>query len=153
GVKWAAITASGLGALIASNNLSDLASATTARTNLGLGGAATLSVGTTAGTVAAGDDSRITGSVQKSTFTTKGDLLTTTGASTIARLGVGTDAQVLTADAASSGGVKWADVPAAADATGSTKGVIQLAGDLTGTAASPALIATGPGTTSNIGDA
>lgn len=46
--------------------------------------------------------------VTKSTFTTKGDLLTTTGASTIARLGVGTDGQVLTADTASSGGVKWA---------------------------------------------
>ena len=39
-------------------NLSDLSSASTARTNLGLGGAATLNVGTTAGTVAAGDDSR-----------------------------------------------------------------------------------------------
>jgi len=37
------------------NNLSDVASASAARTNLGLGGAAILSVGTTAGTVAAGD--------------------------------------------------------------------------------------------------
>lgn len=73
----------------------------------GLGGAAVLSVGTTAGTVAAGDDSRITGAVQKSTFTTKGDILTTTAASTIARLAVGSDGQVLTADAASAGGVKW----------------------------------------------
>ncbi|MBT2467840.1 SGNH/GDSL hydrolase family protein [Streptomyces sp. ISL-66] len=44
--------------LAKTNNLSDLGSATTARTNLGLAGAATLSVGTTAGTVAAGDDSR-----------------------------------------------------------------------------------------------
>ncbi|MEU1134925.1 hypothetical protein ABZ383_34570 [Streptomyces sp. NPDC005900] len=40
-------------------NLADLASASTARSNLGLGGAATLNVGTTAGTVAAGDDSRM----------------------------------------------------------------------------------------------
>ena len=41
------------------SNLSDLASASSARTNLGLGGAATLNVGTSAGTVAAGDDSRL----------------------------------------------------------------------------------------------
>ena len=39
-------------------NLSDLASASSARSNLGLGGAAVLAVGTSAGTVAAGDDSR-----------------------------------------------------------------------------------------------
>lgn len=39
-----------------------LANTATARTNLGLGGAATLSVGTAAGTVAAGNDSRFTDS-------------------------------------------------------------------------------------------
>lgn len=52
------------------NNLSEIASAgseyqSAARLNLGLKGAAILDVGITAGTVAAGNDSRITGSAQK----------------------------------------------------------------------------------------
>lgn len=39
---------------------------------------------------------------------TKGDLLVTPGSTTLNKLGVGTDGQVLTADAASTNGVKWA---------------------------------------------
>lgn len=46
------------GALLAANNLRDLASVPTARQNLDLGGCALLNVGTAASTVAAGDDAR-----------------------------------------------------------------------------------------------
>jgi|GEM_PF-2240899 Tail fiber protein gp37 C terminal. len=46
-------------------NLSDLQNKNTARTNLGLKGAAILDVGTTAGTVAAGNDTRIVNALQK----------------------------------------------------------------------------------------
>lgn len=56
------IDAGGSGDLLAANNLSDVDSASTSRSNLGLGDAATKSVGTTAGTVCAGDDSRLSDS-------------------------------------------------------------------------------------------
>jgi len=52
--------------------------------------------------------------VRKATLTTKGDLYAATAASTPARVGVGSDGQVLTADAASSPGVKWAAIPGGA---------------------------------------
>ena len=42
------------------------------------------------------------------TLTTKGDIYAATAASTVARLGVGTNGQVLTADSAQSTGLKWA---------------------------------------------
>lgn len=48
------------------------------------------------------------GAVAKSTFTTKGDIVAATAASTISRLGVGTNGQVLTADSTASTGLKWA---------------------------------------------
>jgi hypothetical protein len=73
-----------------------------------LGDAATLDVGTSAGTVAAGDDSRITGAQQRSALTTKGDLYVATASATVTRLAVGSNDQVLTADSAQASGVKWA---------------------------------------------
>jgi hypothetical protein len=66
-----------------------------------------VSFGALAGTAAQGNDSRITGAIQSSTATTKGDILAATAASTIARLGVGGDGQVLTADSTQSTGIKW----------------------------------------------
>lgn len=53
-------------ALQAASNLSDLSNISLARTNLGLGTAATKNVGTTTGTVAAGDDSRLVQAPSKS---------------------------------------------------------------------------------------
>ncbi len=55
----------------------------------------TTSIGTTAGTVAAGDDGRITGAVQASLMTTRGDILIR-GTSAAQRLAKGTSGQVLT---------------------------------------------------------
>jgi hypothetical protein len=87
----------------------------------GLGTAATENVGTTAGTVAAGDDSRITGAIQSSTATTKGDLLAATGASAITRLGVGNDGYVLTAASSQGTGLEWTPPGGANQHTVTTK--------------------------------
>lgn len=114
--------------LVAANNLSDLANAGTARTNLGvppsiravtagtgLTGGGDLSAdrsfavtyGTGSGTAAQGNDSRITGAVQASTGTAKGDLLVFTASGTVARLAVGSNGDHLVADSAATPGVKW----------------------------------------------
>lgn len=55
----ATVTTALAGKVAKASNLSDLANVAGARTNLGLGGAAVLDVGTAAGQVAAGNDSRI----------------------------------------------------------------------------------------------
>jgi len=48
------------------------------------------------------------GAIAKSLVDAKGDIIAATADNTVARVAVGTDGQVLTADSASSAGVKWA---------------------------------------------
>jgi hypothetical protein len=66
--------------------------------------------------------------VPKTLTTTKGDIITATAANTPARLGVGSDAQILVADSSTATGLKWA-TPA-----GGGK-VLQVVYGSTGTAA------------------
>jgi hypothetical protein len=69
--------------------------------------------------------------IPKSTVTTKGDLIAATAASTPARLGVGSNGQVLTADSAQGTGIKWATPYALPSQTGnagkylSTNGTVE----------------------------
>lgn len=98
-IATGAVSTSKLGGDIttAGKALLDDADASAQRTTLGLGGAAVLSVGTTAGTVAAGDDSRIAGAAQKASNLS--DLASASTART--NLGLGSLATV--ADAPSDG--------------------------------------------------
>lgn len=130
GVDWDTITAAEVGAdpagsaaaaqaaaiaasLQKAANLSDLPNPGTARTNLGLGNSATRNVGTTAGTVAAGDDSRIVGAIQGTIVDAKGDLIGASAADTPVRVPVGTDGQFLRANSGTGTGLEWDTLTAA----------------------------------------
>lgn len=118
GLEWDTATASDVGAAPSSRLINTTAPLTgggdlTADRTLGV------SVGTSAGTVAAGDDSRITGAQQRSALTAKGDLYAATASATVTRQPVGSDGQVLRADSGQATGMAWdtldaADVGAAA---------------------------------------
>lgn len=64
-----------------------------------------------------GLDTTLAGKIPASLLTAKGDLIAASGAATPARLAVGADATVLTADAASPLGMKWAAVSAGGTST------------------------------------
>lgn len=84
------LTAAEVGALTAADNLSDLTNITSARTALGLGSAATENVGTSAGTVAAGNDSRIVGALEVANALSE---LTSNAGQARTNLGLGAQAQ------------------------------------------------------------
>lgn len=54
----------------------------------------------------------VTTAIQASIIDAKGDLIAGTANDTVARLPIGTNGQILTADSAQSTGIKWADAPA-----------------------------------------
>jgi len=78
--------------------------------------------------------------VQPSTLTTKGDTFVATAASTVTRLAVGTDGQVLTADSAQTKGVKWATPTALPSQTGNSGKYLSTDGSTTSWAAAVATL-------------
>lgn len=75
----------------------------------------------------------LAGKVPASLVDAKGDLLVATADNTVARLGVGTNGHVLTADSAQSTGVKWAAASGSGDPT--------MGGDLSGLASAATIVA------------
>ena len=71
----------------------------------------------------------LSGKIDKSTATTKGDLLAATASSTVTRLAVGTDGHVLTADSLQTTGVKWA-APTVASVASKTGAVTLVKSDV-----------------------
>lgn len=75
-----------------------------------------ITVGTSSGTVAAGDDSRVIGAIQAAIGTAKGDQIGFTASGAPVRHAVGANNTVKIADSAQADGWKWAAVPKIASA-------------------------------------
>ena len=65
----------------------------------------------------------LSGKLNTSTVTTKGDLLAATGSAAITRLGVGADGAVLTADSTQASGIKWAPAAGGGGSDGGFRGI------------------------------
>jgi len=90
--------------------------------------------------------------IAASTVTTKGDLLAATASATVARLGVGTNNQVLTADSTQATGIKWAAASGGASIDGAGTGAVAAAHSSdTVTASSTQAIAIGKNASANTG--
>jgi hypothetical protein len=130
-----------VGAAQKSANLSDLASSSTARINLGLGNAAVLNVGIIAGTVAAGDDSRFISDSDKGDITVTGSGATWTidagvvANSKLANMSTATFKGRATAATGVPEDLTVAQAKTLLDLAGSNTGdqTITLTGDVTGT--------------------
>lgn len=111
----------GTAVVTADSRLSDARTPTTHATSHGSGGsdAVTLAESQVTGLVA-----DLAAKVPKSLVDAKGDLLVGTADDVVARLGVGTNGQILTADSGASKGVAWADpvAPATEDRFTATGG-------------------------------
>lgn len=120
--------------------------AATGRTSLGLGGAATLNVGTSAGTVAAGDDARITGALAAATAATTYQLLNS-NLTAIAALSTTTfgRSQLTQADAATARSNLGAAAAGAIGSSGLTMATARMLGRSTASAGAAEEITVGSG--------
>lgn len=108
GVKWATPAAAGVASVTAGDGTITVA---------GTGTNPTVKVNAIAESQVTSLTTDLAAKAAKSTLTTKGDLYVASAASTPARLAVGSDTQVLTADSTQTTGVKWATPGASGVAT------------------------------------
>jgi hypothetical protein len=101
--------------------------------------------GSTGVTNAATAQTTADAAVPKSTVTTKGDLIVASASATVARLALGTDGYVLTADSATGNGVKWA----AAGGGGGVTSVTGTAPIVSSGGATPAISVTAASTSAS----
>lgn len=106
-------------------------------------------LGTTAGTAAAGDDSRITGAQQRSTITQKGGLYAGTGAGTTVELPPGADGRFLRTNSTMPTGLEWAAESGLGNVTGPASATDEALARFDGT--SGTLIQNSPITMSDTG--